>query len=233
MGVNREVRNLLAIDTSSEAQVVGVWTDGELVESFEQVGRDHSRLILPSVEATLARAKLDKGDLDGIVYGRGPGSFTGVRITVGVVQGLGFGLGIPVTGVSTLACLAQEEFHNAGAQHVVVALHAREDEVYFGSYSAEGGLMKLNGKEGVLAAAQVPGQSFASCHGVGSGWRLRDQLVPALQADVLQIREEAWPQARSLIELGLHAFEQNSVQTAQEAQPEYLREQVAKKQGPA
>ena len=97
-------------------------------------GRSHSRDILPTITALLTKNKLSLRNLNYIVYGQGPGSFTGLRIAVGVVQGLAFGLNIPVVPVSSLACLAQAQYRRSGQQQIVSALHARKEEVYLGKY---------------------------------------------------------------------------------------------------
>lgn len=220
---------LLLVDTSSQAQVVAVHRDGELFEQFEIVGRGHSQKILPAVESVLHAASVSRDDLTGIVYGRGPGSFTGVRIAVGVVQGLAFGLGIATIGVSTLAVLAQEEYARCGERNVMVALTAREDEVYFGSYVIVDGIARLQGREGVFRASQVPSQDFDVCHGVGSGWALQADMERAAGVTVTDTQLEVWPRARGLLTLGLDALTRGDTESAAAARPEYLRERVADK----
>ena len=141
--------NTLVIDTSTEAQVLGLGLGDRIVEKFDIVGRDHSRIILDSIMALLDEEGIDKKQLELIVFGQGPGSFTGLRIAVGVVQGLAYGLGIPVVGVSTLACLAQGQYRLTGAANIVVAQSARKEEVFFGSYCISDGIAQLQGVEGV------------------------------------------------------------------------------------
>ncbi|MDC6451124.1 tRNA (adenosine(37)-N6)-threonylcarbamoyltransferase complex dimerization subunit type 1 TsaB, partial [Pseudomonadales bacterium] len=98
--------NILAIDTSTTACVLGIRTEDTEITRFELIDRSHSLELLPRIVTILADANLDKNDIHLIVFGKGPGSFTGLRIAVGVTQGLAFGLDIPVVGVSTLACIA-------------------------------------------------------------------------------------------------------------------------------
>lgn len=219
--------NVLAIDTSGDAQVLGLRVGSTHFEKSEIAGRAHSRMILPGILELLAQARLDKQDLDAIVYGRGPGSFTGLRIAAGVVQGLAYGLDLPVVPVSTLACLAQGEYRASGATNVVVAMSARKQEVFFGSYRITDGIAVLEGAEGVHEAAAVPRQSFRQCAGVGSGWQFREKLEAALDVSVTHVVLEARPRAVDLLDLGLHAYVSGGAITAVEATPEYLREQVA------
>ena len=221
----------LAIDTSGEGQLLGLQMGDTLVEKFEVAGRDHARIILPSILALLDEAGIAKSDVDLLVFGRGPGSFTGLRIAVGVVQGLAFGLGIPVVGVSTLACLAQGEYRRSGARQIVVAQSARKTEVFYGSYRIEDGLAVLQGEEGVFEASQVPSPGFDSYTGVGSGWTLRAELEAALGAPADEVVLAPELAAADLLALGLAARARGEVQDALHARPEYLREKVAAKPG--
>lgn len=218
---------LLAVETSTEAQVVGVQVDGEIIERSSIVGRRHSQEILPAILGTLDDAGIDKRDLDAIVFGQGPGSFTGLRIAVGVVQGLAYGLDIPVVPVSTLACLAQGEYRRSGADNIVVALFARKTEVFFGSYSVVSGFVELQGEEGVFDVADAPRQSFDRCVGIGDGWRFEDALATSLRLSVTRVEQTVYPAATDLLCLGEAAFRQGGGVSALEARPQYLREQVA------
>ena len=102
--------NVLAIETSTTACCLGLALGDQTTEQFVQLQRTHSREILPRIAALLADAGVELSALDLLVYGKGPGSFTGLRIATGVVQGLGYGLDIPVVGISTLACCAQGRY---------------------------------------------------------------------------------------------------------------------------
>jgi tRNA threonylcarbamoyladenosine biosynthesis protein TsaB len=224
--------NILAIDTSSSACVLGVYAAGEVFSDEAILNRSHSQEVLPRIDALLKRAALDKSRLDLIVYGQGPGSFTGLRIGVGVVQGLAFGLNIPVVGVSSLACLAQKYLRLGNHAHALVALTARHTEVYFGAYKAMDGCMQLIGQEGVFEAAEIPAQDANSCWiGIGSGWNLADTLTIAAGVTVDGIFLEQYPEATDLLDLGKAAYDAGNAKAAAEALPEYLREQVAAKPG--
>jgi tRNA threonylcarbamoyladenosine biosynthesis protein TsaB len=222
--------NILAVDTSSSACVLGVRTDEQSWTDEAIVDRSHSKEVLPRIEALLNRAGVDKSSLDLIVYGQGPGSFTGLRIGVGVVQGLAYGLGIPVVGVSSLACLAQKQLRLGGGAHALVALTARHTEVYFGAYAEQNGYMQLLGHEGVFEAAAIPAQNADNIWvGVGSGWKLAETLTSAAGVTISSTYLEEYPEGTDLLDLGEAGYKAGAAKTAPEALPEYLREQVAAK----
>ena len=126
--------NLLGIDTSTRSTVLGLQLGSEVIDRTSPDVDTHSREILPSIESLVMEAGIGIEDLDAIVFGQGPGSFTGLRIAVGVVQGLGYGLGIPVVPVSSMACIAQSLIQAANPSLIFVGLTARLEEVYYGAY---------------------------------------------------------------------------------------------------
>ncbi len=220
--------NFLAFDTSSEAQVLGLQCGESVIERTTLVGRAHSQLILPAIESLLQDAGIRLADLDGIFFGQGPGSFTGLRIAVGVVQGLAYGLNIPVVPVGTMAILAQGAHRLHGAEQVVVALHAREREVYFGSYQFVQGIAQPVGRECVVVAEAAPAQPFDECVGVGDGWSLlSDALASACQTRVTETYVDVFPLAADLLKLGDAAWQRGESISAMQAEPRYLRESVA------
>src|SRR5688572_20199128 len=130
--VNREKMKLLALETATDACSAALWIDGAILGRYRLAPREHARLILPMCEELLAEAGIELAQLDGIGVGRGPGSFTGVRIACSAAQGLAYALDIPVSPVSTLAALAQGTMEEWDARCVLSALDARMGEIYFG-----------------------------------------------------------------------------------------------------
>jgi tRNA threonylcarbamoyladenosine biosynthesis protein TsaB len=123
---------LLALDTATEACSVAVLHDGRVHSHYEVIPRLHAQRLLPMIKQIMAEAGAPLSAIDAIAFGRGPGAFTGVRIAIGVVQGLAFGLDRPVLPVSNLAVLAQGAYRLHGARQVAAAIDARMDEVYWG-----------------------------------------------------------------------------------------------------
>ena len=222
----------LAIDTSSSVCVLGVRVDGQTWVDEAELGRSHSQEILPRIEALLIRAGIARSSIKGIVYGQGPGSFTGLRIGIGVVQGLAYGLNVPVVGISSLKCLAQQVVKetNHGA---LVALAARNTEVYFGAYRMGPEGIELSGQEGVFEASELPNQEpRTQWIGLGDGWALAEQLQSASGVQVTELNLDPKIRAADLLDLGEQAFAQGLGKQAVEALPEYLRETVAAKPKP-
>jgi tRNA threonylcarbamoyladenosine biosynthesis protein TsaB len=129
--------NLLAIDTSTEYASVALIINGEIQSEEQGAQRLHARLLLPMIERLLAEAGLGLGQLDAIVYGRGPGSFTGLRITCSVAKGLAYAQDLPLFPVSSLAAIAYEVFLKPDFLKdaaVLVMLDARMNQLYWGCF---------------------------------------------------------------------------------------------------
>jgi tRNA threonylcarbamoyladenosine biosynthesis protein TsaB len=221
---------VLAIETATNACSLGVCLDGVKTTEFAELKRSHSREILPRISDLLTRVGVQAAELDLIVYGKGPGSFTGLRIAVGVVQGLAYGLGIPVVGISTLACCAQGRHRREGDQLIVVAETARADEVFFGAYGVADGLVYPMMADAIYVADESPVLVDGLWVGIGSAWgALQSPLETALHQTMTSLESEVFPLAEDLLDLGIAAFDGGLAHDAMLAIPEYLREQVAQK----
>lgn len=225
------VVKLLAIDTSTEACSAALLLDGQVLEEYALAPRQHTQLILPMVQRLLAAAETPLGALDGIAFGRGPGAFTGLRIAAGVTQGLAFGADLPVVPVSSLAALAHGAWRLHGAQQVLAALDARMQEVYWGGWQVEGvGQLRLQGVEQVLPPASAPRPEGAGWFAAGHGWAAYDALLTPRFADCLAGRDVGLlPRAHDVALIGAALARQGRLRPAAEAQPVYLRDQVADK----
>lgn len=215
---------LLALDTATEACTAALGVDGQVLERFER-GSQHSERLLPMIDALLAEAQLVLGQLDAIAFGRGPGSFTGLRIGAGVAQGLAFGADLAVVPVSSLATLAQGQ----AADQVLAGFDARMQQVYWGAYRRDAaGIMVLDGLEQVLAPAAVPVPNDQGWIGAGSGW---DAYAGALESRLNGVRwvAQQLPQARFMIPLAAAALQSGQALSAEQALPVYIRDDVAAK----
>jgi tRNA threonylcarbamoyladenosine biosynthesis protein TsaB len=219
---------LLALDTSSDACSCALYLDGEIQDRFLIAPRQHTNLILPMAEELLAEAGLKPTQLDGLAFGRGPGSFTGLRIACGVAQGIAFAADIPVAPISSLAALAQAAYIELDAKKILVAIDARMKEVYWGAFVlGEKNLMQCQGEEVVSAPTAVSLPNEGPWYGVGSGWSIfKDALTAKLNPLVPDFQSEKYPQARAMIPLALAAFQAGQTVSAEEALPIYLRNKV-------
>lgn len=222
---------ILAVETATEACSAALLWDGELRERFVVEPQAHSRLILPMMDELLAEADLRLGQLDALAFGRGPGSFTGLRIAAGVVQGAAFGGDLPVVPVSTLAALAQRVFTVGCAQRVLASLDARISEVYWGAFVLGGdGLADVHGTERVCAPADTPLSRGDGWVGVGSGWSAYAEILKARHGSAVgTVISDALPQAAEVARLAAREVRSGRTFSADQAQPVYLRDNVARK----
>ena len=216
---------LLALDTATEACSVALLHDGKVTSHYEVIPRLHAQKLLPMIKDLLAEAGIELSAVDAIAFGRGPGAFTGVRIAIGVVQGLAFALERPVLPISNLAVLAQRAFREHGATQVASAIDARMDEVYWGCYREQAGEMGLAGVEAVLPpeVAALPDGASGEWFGAGTGWGYAERLSLkpyAMDAGML-------PHAEDLLALARFAWARGEAIRADDAQPVYLRDKVA------
>lgn len=215
---------LLALDTATEACSAALLHDGKIYARHEVIPRQHAKRLLPMIDELLQESGVTLKQLDALVFGRGPGAFTGVRIATGMVQGLAFAADKPVIDISNLAALAQRAWREHGAEQVCAAIDARMDEVYWGCYQLNDGVMQLVGVERVSApeAVSLP-SGLNQPAGAGTGWQYADRL--AVKVD--QAWPELLPDARDLLSLALPRWKSGQVLDAADAQPVYLRDQVA------
>lgn len=218
--------NLLAFDTSTEFLSLAVMR-GDVVYTFDTLaGQTHSQIILPQIQTLLSEAQLQFKDLQGIAFGAGPGSFTGVRIAAGVAQGLGFGANLPVVGVCTLMALAEA----SNTQKVVACLDARMGEVYHAAYIKTPDGWQVAVAPGLYKPDAVPAVKGDDWEGVGSGWQTYAEVLSHVYGNQLQaIQPAILPSAHAVLKLALPVFVRGEAKPAGEAMPVYIRNRVALK----
>lgn len=217
---------LLALDTSTEYLSLALHLDGRVLTRELHAGQTHSQRILPLLRELLDEAGLAMTDLDGIAFGAGPGSFTGLRIGCGVAQGLAFGAGLPVVGICTLLALAEA----SGADQIIACLDARMGEVYHAVYRRQGDAWQEVIAPGLYKPEAVPALEGAGWVGIGSGWAsYADILQAAYPAQVSSTQPDRYPRAQEIVALALPVFAAGEGRPAAEAAPLYIRNKVALK----
>lgn len=239
---------IIAIETATEAcsAALLIEKDGQqsLYKRFQIAPREHTKLILPMLDEVLTEADLKIADVDAIAFGRGPGAFTGLRIATGIAQGLALSIDKPTLPVSSLQAMAlaakNETLANSNKlssnnnQSIIVAIDARMGEVYWAEYQRFDNSVEQIGEEQLSQPEEMfkKVDSLAKDNSIiviGSGW---DEYMRAFQernnsAIVLHQLPEKFPDAADVAQLALMAFEKGETQSIEDAQPVYLRNNVA------
>jgi tRNA threonylcarbamoyladenosine biosynthesis protein TsaB len=216
---------VLAIDTATERCSVALRMDGRVLERAADTARGHADMILPMIESVLSEAGIALRDLDGIAYGRGPGAFTGVRIAIGVVQGLAFGADVPTVGISDLAAVAQQVARPG--DRILVCMDARMNEVYWATFICDPatGRVEASDIERVAPPETVDIDAASVDVLAGTGFRAYPQLRARFSHPTLH--DSVLPRALEIALLGEAQLLGGNGQPAAQAQPVYLRDQVA------
>lgn len=223
--------NILALDTCTEMCSAAVLFEGQLFERSELTQRGHSEKILTMLDAVMAEAGCNLADINVVAFGRGPGSFTGVRIGVGVAQGIAFARQLPVVPVSTMAAVAQIAIDDYAASRIAVAMDARMGEVYAGHFVEENGLATALDDERVCPPTEYKPVDTLQWFAAGTGWGEFETVLQANFSQQITQQQVLLPTAAAIIKLALHKAENGQTIAADQAVPVYLRDNVAKKKG--
>ncbi|MFA6015663.1 MAG: tRNA (adenosine(37)-N6)-threonylcarbamoyltransferase complex dimerization subunit type 1 TsaB [Gallionellaceae bacterium] len=217
---------ILALETSTEYCSVALWQDGIIAERSALVGQKHSEMLIGMLDSLLQDAGLKIQDMHGIAFGKGPGSFTGVRIACGVAQGLALGANLQVVGICTLAALAQA----AGHPKVITALDARMGELYLAAYEKQDDRWQEVIAPCLCKAGAAPVLGGVNWHGAGSGFLVSgDELSARYAGQISVINAQSVPQAGAIAQLAALEFAAGNSVDAALALPLYLRDKVALK----
>ena len=222
--------NLLAIDTSTDFCSVAASRGEALFSRHEPAGQRQAERILDMIDQVLIEARLEIAQIQGIAYGAGPGSFTGLRIAAGVTQGLALARGIGVVGVGTLLALVEEAAEEAAHDRIIACLDAHKGEVYHAAYRRAGAGWEEVSAPGLYEPDAVPLASGRDWLGCGDGFAAyRARLGARLGESVSSIRPDTAPTARAVLKLAVPRFAAGEARDAAAAVPVYLRDKVALK----
>ena len=215
--------NLLAVETSTELCSVALLKDGALFVEEAMAENRHSEMLVPMIRRAFERAHLEAVHMAAFAFGQGPGSFTGIRIACGVIQGLAFGTGRPVVPIPSLLALAEQ----SNERRVIAALDARMNEAYLAAYARNG-----DDWDEVLAprladAASLPALPGRQWSATGGGFERLPWLRDAYRDSVQMRFGGDLPRAGAVARLAARRFARGGGMAAQDAAPLYLREKVA------
>lgn len=220
------MKTILALDTATEACSVALLHQGQTSFIDELSPRSHTQRILPMVDELLTKVGIALNQVDYLAFGRGPGSFTGVRVGIGIAQGLAMGANLPVVALSNLQIMAEQAYQTLGATEIAAFIDARMNEVYFTQLSkTKNGWREIVNEqvcspEKAIAQIQIDRNPTV----VGTGWA----AYPAFQTANLglPISEITLPSAQYMLSLALEMISQGSIQSALDIEPVYLRNEV-------
>jgi tRNA threonylcarbamoyladenosine biosynthesis protein TsaB len=231
---------ILALDTATENCSAALWVDGSVIHREVEAPRGHADLILTMIDELLAQSAGTLAGLDAIAFGRGPGSFTGVRLAASVTQGLAFGAGLPVVPISDLRAVAQRALNdsadkNAAVRHMLVCNDARMQEVYWACFErGTDDFMTPVGTEHVSKPVDVHlpvAWSGTLVNAAGRGFAAYTELREKLLPNLTNIDEKILPGAREIASLAVAEVRAGRVLPPEEAVPVYLRDDVARPKG--
>jgi len=219
---------ILAIETSTEACSASLDIDDSCISRYKIAPRKHTELILPMIDSLLQEADIGVNSLDAIAFGCGPGAFTGVRIAIGVTQGLAYPHDIPVIPISTLATLAQQ--FSKKNNHIAAAIDARMNEIYWGLYKVNKyKLVETIKKEKVCLPKNISSPTGGNWLGVGTGWKIYAKDIESeFKCNIIDIKVDAYPHAKDVIQLAKASYVNGKFISADRASPVYLRDKIIK-----
>ncbi|MGH8799465.1 MAG: tRNA (adenosine(37)-N6)-threonylcarbamoyltransferase complex dimerization subunit type 1 TsaB [Casimicrobiaceae bacterium] len=218
---------ILAIDASTESCAIALGDGVRWDERSVVAGQRHSECLLPMIRALLDEKGASLASLDGIAFGAGPGSFTGLRIACGVAQGLALGAGLRVLGVSTLEALAETARRRDGATQVIAALDARMREVYVAAYRHDGARWRESIAPAVTDPAAAPLPEGRGWTGAGNGFAAYPALRQRYASSLDACEPALAPTATAIGSLALPRLAAGDGVAARDAAPIYVRHKVA------
>ena len=223
---------ILALDTSTEACSCALSINGEILERYALIPRQHAGSLLPMIDELLQQSGLKLKALDAVAFGRGPGSFTGLRIAAGVTQGIAFAADLPVIPVSTLAAMALDVHEKYGCTHILSCLDARIDEVYWAQCRVQGGAVDLGlgehlcKPEAMARHTSAGDADWARMTAAGSGLVYLDRFPQGMRESIVAQYPDVLPRAAQIAVLAAQQYALRQYVPAEQAAPVYLRDKV-------
>lgn len=220
------MKTILVLDTATEACSVALLHRGRITSLDELSPRAHTQRILPMIDQLLQNEGISIKQVELLGFGRGPGSFTGVRVGVGIAQGLAMGAELPVVAISNLLAMAEAVYQQSGKTEVVALIDARMNEVYFAQFSrSDTGWQEIVPEQ--VCSPEKAIRQIQLAHNpivVGTGWQaysaFSEANLPLVVSDI------TLPSAQFMLPLVIKADERGQTQSAMDIEPVYLRNEV-------
>lgn len=228
--VPNPMAHILAIEAASDSFSVAIHSNNTEFFRTEAAPRMHSRLLYPVLDDVMAEAGLKPAQLNAVVFGKGPGSFTGLRIAASTAQGIGYACDIPLIGISTLQAMAQQAWFEQKHTNVLSIMDARMNELYVGQYvlNESKQIMEAQTADFICPIGFDPKTSDlkpGTFHGCGHGLKLQDQFHNQLQTMIQSKEPQQILNATSMFPMALDLFNSNQVLAPEDVELVYLREQ--------
>jgi tRNA threonylcarbamoyladenosine biosynthesis protein TsaB len=219
--------NLLALETSSPVGSVAIETPAGVLVRELKTPREQTEQIIALTDELLRAAGIGLRELDGIAFGRGPGSFTGLRVSVAVAQGLAAVDGLPLLPVSSLLCLAERGWREHGCTHALVCVDAHMGEVYWASAARNDAIVAILGGERLAAPGEVEPPAGAQYCAIGSGFAAHADALAQISSGAARVFSDLTPLAADLLPQAKRDLAAGRATAAAAALPVYLREHTA------
>lgn len=222
---------LLGIETSSSVGSLAVAVDGAIVTRSIATPREQTEKLLELVAEVLGESGIKLQDLDGVAFGRGPGSFTGLRIAAAAAQGFALSTGVALLPVSSLAALAQGAWRVQGVGHALTCVDARMGEVYVGEFAIVGGVAQPRRSEALSAPDAIAAPTLEGWTALGDGFAAYPEAFAGLLAAAQRLVPDLLPQAQDLLPQAAADLAAGRASGVEGALPVYLREESAWRRG--
>ena len=217
----------LALETSSERGSLAVINGSAIIERWIETPRAQTSRLLPLTKELLSEASLNLSDLDGIAFGRGPGSFTGLRVATAIAQGIGLSAALPILPISSLAALAQQAYHEHDLSQVLVCVDAHMGEVYWAAFEIQDGLAVPSLPESLTVPQVVSWKGLGPWGAAGNGCQVYSKTLASLLSGADQVLPGLRPRARDLFSQAKADLVAGRAQAAEQVKPAYLRDESA------
>jgi tRNA threonylcarbamoyladenosine biosynthesis protein TsaB len=218
---------LLGFETSSERGSVALLIGNDVVQADIATPREQTQKLLDLAAELLADGGCALAELNGIAFGRGPGSFTGLRVAAAVAQGFALTTGVALLPVSSLAALAQGAWRTARVAHCLIALDARMGEIYCGEFEIAAGLAVPRRAEALLKPARLVAPAGAGWAALGNGFAVHAQALAPVCGGAERVLTDVSPAARDLFPLAAADLAAGRSAAVEDALPVYLRDHTA------